>query len=66
MAFFGKKSGFKNARDLLLTLSGLAICFFHLITTKPTELSYPVLIFGAGLAGIPYPLSKDEKTKEDA
>lgn len=64
MAFFGRRSGFKNARDLILFVAGLSICIFHIVTTPPAHLSWQLLIFGAGLAGVPTVLRQDEKKKE--
>lgn len=64
MRFVGGKSGFKTARDLILFLTGLGICVYHIITTAPADLSVPLLLFGGGLAGAPSILKQDEKKKE--
>lgn len=61
MAFLGKQSGFKTARDLLLFATGLGICVFHVVTTEPTDLSVPLLLFGGGMAGAPGIIKNDEK-----
>lgn len=67
MRVLGGKSGFKTARDLILFLVGLGICVFHVVSTPPTDLSVPLLLFGGGLAGAPSVLKFDEKKeKEDA
>lgn len=63
MPILGGKSGFKTARDLILFTVGLGICIYHITTTIPAELSVPLLIFGAGLAGAPSVLKQDEKSK---
>lgn len=61
MGLLGGKSGFKTARDLILFITGLAICIFHVVTTAPADLSIPLLMFGGGLAGAPYVIKIDEK-----
>lgn len=61
MSFLGRNSGFKTARDLMLFLTGLAICIFHVVTTEPADLSIPLLMFGGGLAGAPYVIRNDER-----
>lgn len=61
MPFLGGKSGFKTVRDLMLFLTGLGICIFHVLTTPPADLSVPLLLFGGGLAGAPSVLKYDEK-----
>lgn len=61
MPMLGGKSGFKTARDLILFLVGLGICVFHVVTTSPSDLSVPLLLFGGGMAGAPSVLKYDEK-----
>lgn len=61
MRFLSAKSGFRTARDLILFITGLGLCVFHVITTPPDHLSIPLLLFGGGLAGAPSVLQKDEK-----
>lgn len=61
MRFLGAKSGFKTARDLILFITGLGLCVFHVVTTPATDLSIPLLLFGGGLAGAPSVLKHDEK-----
>jgi hypothetical protein len=61
LRIFGSKSGFKNARDLILFIFGLGICVYHIAVTPPDDLSIPLLLFGAGLAGVPYLINLDEK-----
>lgn len=61
MPLLGGKSGFKTGRDLILFIVGLAICVFHIVTTKAADLSIPLLLFGGGLAGMPAALKNDEK-----
>lgn len=61
MALIGGKSGFKTARDLMLFVTGLGVCLFHIVTTEPPDLSIPLLLFGGGLAGAPSVLRSDEK-----
>lgn len=61
MGFTGGKSGFKTVRDLMLFLTGLGIVIFHVVTTDPSALSLPLLLFGGGLAGAPSVLRNDEK-----
>lgn len=65
MRIFGGKSGFRNARDLILFFTGLGICIYHIIVTPPDDLSVPLLLFGAGLAGVPTFLWKDEKKEKE-
>lgn len=64
MQFLGAQSGFKTARDLILFAVGLGICIFHVVTTNPADLSVPLLLFGAGLAGAPSVLKSDEKREK--
>lgn len=64
MPFLGGRSGFKTVRDLILFLTGLGICIFHVVTTAPADLSVPLLLFGGGLAGAPSVLKYDEKKEE--
>lgn len=61
MGIIGGKSGFKTVRDLVLFVTGLGVCLFHIVTTEPPDLSIPLLIFGGGLAGAPSVLRSDEK-----
>lgn len=61
MRFVGGATGFKTIRDLLLFLIGLGICVFHIVTTPAADLSIPLLLFGAGMAGAPSVLKNDEK-----
>lgn len=61
MGVLGGRSGFKTARDLILFLVGLGICVFHVITTPPSDLSVPLLLFGGGMAGAPSVLKFDER-----
>lgn len=61
MPFVGGKSGFRTARDLILFVTGLGICIYHIVTTPPSDLSIPLLLFGGGLAGAPSVLKQDEK-----
>lgn len=61
MRILGGSSGFKTARDLILFITGLAICIFHVVSTEPVDLSIPLLMFGGGLAGAPYVIRNDEK-----
>lgn len=61
MNIFGKKSGFKTARDLLLCLFGLSICGFHVFTTPPDKLSMPLLLFGGGFTASPAVIRNDER-----
>jgi hypothetical protein len=61
VSILGRNSGFKTARDLILFVIGLAICIFHVVTTKPVDLSIPLLMFGGGLAGAPYIIRNDER-----
>lgn len=61
MRFIGGRSGFRTARDLILFVTGLGICIYHILTTPSTGLSVPLLLFGAGLAGAPSVLKQDEK-----
>lgn len=61
MRILGGRSGFKNARDLILFITGLGICIFHILTTPPADLSVPLLLFGGGLAGVPAIIRQDEK-----
>ncbi len=61
MPILGGKSGFKTVRDLVLFVTGLGVCLFHIVTTAPPDLSIPLLIFGGGLAGAPSVLRNDEK-----
>lgn len=63
MRFLGGRSGFKTARDLILFVVGLGICIFHIATTPAAHLSWQLLIFGGGMAGIPATLRQDEKRK---
>jgi hypothetical protein len=60
----GGKSGFKTMRDLILFAVGLGICIFHVVTTDPSDLSVPLLLFGGGLAGAPSVLKQDEKKEK--
>lgn len=64
MQILGGKSGFKTARDLILFAVGLGICIFHIVTTDPSHLSVPLLLFGGGLAGAPSVLKQDEKKEK--
>jgi hypothetical protein len=57
----GKKSGFRTVRDLILFITGLSICIFHIVTTPPAHLSVPLLLFGGGMAGVPAILKQDER-----
>jgi hypothetical protein len=57
----GSKSGFKTARDLILFVVGLGICIWHIATTDPAHLSWQLLIFGGGMAGLPTAFRQDEK-----
>lgn len=61
MRILGAKSGFRTARDLILFIVGLGICIFHIATTDPANLSWQLLLFGGGLAGLPMTLRQDEK-----
>lgn len=61
MGLLGGKSGFKNARDLILFAAGLAIDFYHIFTTPSDKLNVTLLIFGASLAGLPSVIRQDEK-----
>lgn len=61
MRVLGGKSGFKTARDLILFMTGILIVIFHVVTTDPSDLSVPLLLFGGGLAGAPSVLKQDEK-----
>lgn len=65
MRLLGAKSGFKTARDLILFLTGLGICVFHVVTTPASDLSVPLLLFGGGLAGAPGVLKNDEKKEKN-
>lgn len=60
----GGKSGFKTARDLTQFIVGLAIDLSHIFTTPADHLDWKLLIFGAGIAGLPIVQRQDEKKKE--
>lgn len=64
MAILGKNSGFKTFRDLMLFMTGLGICIFHVLTVDAPDLSLPLLLFGGGLAGAPSVLKLDEKREK--
>lgn len=61
MRFLGGRSGFRTARDLILFVTGLGICIYHILTTPPADLSITLLLFGGGLAGVPVAFKQDEK-----
>lgn len=61
MRLIGGRSGFKTARDLVLFITGLGICIYHILTTPPADLNVTLLLFGAGLAGLPTAFRQDEK-----
>lgn len=61
MRVVGGSTGFKTIRDLMLFVIGLGICVFHIVTNPSADLSIPLLLFGAGLAGAPSVLKNDEK-----
>lgn len=63
MPLIGGKTGFKTVRDAIFCGVGMAIVVFHVYTLRnhPGDLSFPLLMFGGGLAGSPYVLRQDEK-----
>lgn len=61
MRLVGGKSGFKDVRDLILFFAGLTICFFHIFTTPSADLNWKLIIFGAGMGGLPVVFRQDER-----
>lgn len=61
--FFGRKSGFKNARDLIIFLVGLAGVSLQIYNTQTqgSDLNIGALMFFGGLMGAPLLLNQDEK-----
>lgn len=65
MRVLGSKSGFKTVRDLILFVVGMSICVFHIVTTNPSDLSWQLLLFGGGIAGVPVVARQDEKRSKE-